>query len=82
MVLLSDKISTMTETAIQAEGTYMPKEGQTQLLDNDNMVNCHSSSKDITSAEEFLLAEDVDTQEETEDESDEVNSDSCLAIVV
>ena len=58
----------MTETAIQAEGISSPTEGQTQLL--DNMVNSLPSSNDITSAEEFLLAEDVDTQEETEDESD------------
>ena len=35
-----------------------------------------SSSKVITLAEEFLLKEDVDTQEDTEDESDEVNR-SC-----
>ena len=27
----------------------------------------------ITSTEEFLLTEDIDSQEETEDESDEVN---------
>ena len=31
-----------------------------------------SPSKAITSTEEFLLAEDDDSQEETEDESDEV----------
>ena len=44
---------------------------QQQLV---NMVTTSlSTTKAITSKEELLLTEDVDSQEETEDESDEVS---------
>ena len=35
----------------------------------------------ITSTEEFLLAEDIDSQEETEDESDQVIEDVLVRLV-
>ena len=63
----------MTETANPADYSLSGlEEGRPQLSENQPNI---STSKDIASADEFLLAEDVDTQEETEDESDEVNPD-------
>ena len=51
------------------------EDGKTQLnndAEESTAVIVSSDTKDTASEDEFLLAEDVDTQEDTEDESDEV----------
>ena len=74
----------MTETATPVDySLHGPKEGQTQMIENQPN-DSNSDNKEIASAavDEFLLAEDVDTQEETEDESDEVNNGTKVVKIV
>ena len=67
----------MADTIEQAE-VFLSKSketGQIQLNDDvqqSTAATVSSDIKDTGAADEFLLAEDVDTQEDTEDESDEV----------
>ena len=53
------------------------------MIENQpNDSNSDNKETASAAADEFLLAEDVDTQEETEDESDEVNNGTKVVKIV